>query len=248
MSAPIDFTWKIDYERSQREDPAHAARVADEFMFVRIDWKLKLKKTLWPWSRDKRLAKEAALTTAVAEEPVQRAEEPVEPASLLSAGLQKLKKQEDEPLPPSPVEETDPNMTRGDCDDHISALPPMPGHQRQVSAVSSEDTRTSIHQQSDEEPSLEGLMDDVLDAADAPGNRCSVRSPLPQEWRDAEFSRTRSSSGLTQPEVSKSTEYLPLPSAVFTAGPGHLPSLSASRSVPNFAVTSSRPGLARVDG
>ena len=219
----------------------------EESMFVRIDWKLKLKEKLCPWLRDKRLAREAALAAAVPETPVQPAEEPVEPAFLPGARLQNLKEQDEESVPPLPVDEMDVNMTRGDYDDLISALPPMPGHQRQVSAVSSVDFDFLIDQQRNDDPSLEDLMDDALHAADAPGNRCSVRSPLPAAWRTAEFSRMISSSHLTQQETSRSAELLPLPSAVFESGPGHLPALSSSRSVPNYAVTSSRPGTAGVD-
>lgn len=169
-------------------------------------------------------------------------------ASLPGAGLQKLKEQYAEPLAPSPVDETDPNMTRGDYDDQISALPPMPGHQRQASAASREDFDLPDDQQRNEEPSFEDLMDATLEAADAPDNHCSVRSPLPPEWRAAEFSRMMISDPLSaQQEAGRSTEHLPLPSALFAAGPGHLPALSSSRSVPNFAVTGSRPGTARVD-
>ncbi|KAF3039797.1 hypothetical protein E8E12_009352 [Didymella heteroderae] len=245
MSAPIDFTWKIDYDRSGRNDAADATRVTaarariaasvvpanqgdaqpgqiqtqittsdvdtilpatphsetrpvvhggaaapdpveEDPILVRINWRLKLKERLWPRSFRKRLAKEAGLAHAIPEHTNEPVEEFMERPSLPGAGLQKLKDQDGKPQPPSPVDETDLDTTRGDYDDQISALPPMPGHQRQASAVPSEDFGLPIREHQNEEPSLEDLMDVALNAADTPGNRCSVRSPLPPEWRAAE--------------------------------------------------------------
>jgi hypothetical protein len=269
MSVPIDFSWKIDCEGTRRTDAAHAARIAaardriaaevtqappaaeEKPMFLRIGWRLRLEEWFRPSSTKTRAYEVYLKAQAIPDKPDQPVEERIEPASLPGAGLEKLKEQDDEqeeePLSASLVDETDLNMTRGDNDDHICALPPMPDRQRQAPVVSSEDSHTPVYQQSDGEPFLEDLWDDVLDAADAPGNRCSIRSPLPPEWRAADFSTLMSSNPVTQQEASKSTEYLPLPSAVFGPGPRYLPALSPSRSVPNFAVTSSRPGAARVD-
>lgn len=161
------------------------------------------------------------------------------------AALQKLKEQDEELVPTSPVDETDPDMTRDDYTNQISALPRMPGYQREAYVVSSEDRHSPLPGQSDEEPSLDDLMDNTLDALDAPGNRCSIRSPLPPQWRAVEFSRMGSSCMAAQRGERRSTEYFPLPSAVFEAGAGYLPNLSTSRSVPNFAMTGSRPGTAQ---
>jgi hypothetical protein len=224
------------------------AQTEERPLFVRMGWRLKLREKFSKSSRNKRLTEEWRKVQAIAGQPEQPAEEVDEPPSLPGAGLTRLKEQDEKPLPPSPVDETDPNLTRGDNDDGILALPPMPGHHRRTSAVSSEDFEFPIRLQRDEEPSLEDLMDDALDAADAPGNRSSIRSPLPPQWRATEFSRTMSSRGIRQQEASRSTEFLPLPSAVLSSDLGYLPNLSAPRSVPIFAVASSRPGTARVDG
>lgn len=156
MSAPIDYTWKMEDERSRRNDAGHVARinavrarlaaelapraqpgpdvnsgltfawvwqsltdtlatlnvetslpatlraaghptvhdgvvlhdpVEDEPIFVRIDWKLKLKERLWPRLRRERLARETSLAHAIPDEVEYHIEELVASSPLPGAGL-----------------------------------------------------------------------------------------------------------------------------------------------------------------
>lgn len=186
--------------------------------------------------RDKRLAEELTIADYILEKPEQRVEPYVESPSLPGAGLQKLKEQDEKPLPPSPVNETDPNLTRAGDDDEIQALPPLPGHHHEAPAAPSMPAPlpTQDEHENVDGPFLESLadpaMDEALAEADAPGNRSSTRPALPVEWRAEAFSQTMGSSGMMQPTSTSHTGFLPLPSAVMSPGIGSLPNLSVSTS------------------
>lgn len=152
------------------------------------------------------------------------------------AGLQKLKEPDEKPLPPSPVDETDQNLTRTGDDDELQALPPLPGHRYKAPAAPSMPAPlpTQDEDENVDGPSFESLadqaMDEALAEADAPGNRSSTRPALPVEWRAEAFSQTMGSSNMMQPTSASHIGSLPLPSAVLSPDLGWLPNLSVSTS------------------
>ncbi|KAF1930624.1 uncharacterized protein M421DRAFT_3657 [Didymella exigua CBS 183.55] len=93
--------------------------------------------------------------------------------------------QDEKPLPPSFVGETDPYMTRADNDDEIEALPSLPSWCREIPAALREATTSQR-----EEPSLKDLTDETLDT-----------------WRAREFSKMMGSGSGAQQEASSSTKF-----------------------------------------
>ncbi|KAJ4357116.1 hypothetical protein N0V95_002772 [Ascochyta clinopodiicola] len=175
----------------------------------RLGRRQRAREFLRPGLRKKRVAEEFAVAQLITPE----IEQPVETSSLPGASLLELQARKEKPLPISPIEEGfDADMTRGsDDDDEITALPPLPGYRYQYPAyLSSSEEHSDL-------PSVECLADQAMDDAeaayDAPGNRSSVRLPLPAEWMATrrESSRAVGMGGSGPPLPPAYAAFTPLP-------------------------------------
>ena len=149
--------------------------------------------------RKKRIAEDFALCQRIQS----HIDDPVEPPSLPGTGLLEPEEREEKPLAAPPTQdEWDLDMTLGDHDDEISALPLVPGSQQHHTAPQAP-IPNQAQDEEDNQPSVQDLADQIDEvplAAHSAGNRLSIRPPLRKEWRTdiLEASKAESSDGEQQ--------------------------------------------------
>ena len=138
----------------------------------------RVKEFFRPSLRKKRIVEEFALFQRMPS----HIDEPVEPPSLPDAGLLKLQEPGKKPLPASPTgTQSGPEMTRGEPDDEITALPPVASSQQfvviprvPVSAPEQEETEIDNSDGMFGEDLIAQVSNEAVEACDSPGNRTST--------------------------------------------------------------------------
>lgn len=197
-----------------------------------------MKEFLRPGLRKKRALEEYD----IAQNLQARTDEPTEAPSLPDAGLQMLWDHGNQSMPALLVQQSDDDVAlSSDDEDEITALPPLPRCYNTMPADHPEPPLSLVQEGDSDGPSLEDLadqaMDEALAAADAPGNRSSIRPALPAHWLTTTptHSPRQLRSVFSDGDLSlvvRDTGFLPLPVAVFSTSSIPLPSF---RSLPATA-------------
>lgn len=157
--------------------------IEQELVLKRLGWQQRFKELLRPDLRKKRALEEFAISQHI----LVHVENPIEPPSLPGAGLHLLREREDKSPPTTPIDESDVELTRGDDEDDMTALPPMPDRKHSPSVSCRTSWSLSMNEEDNADQfSVDDLADEAMDealaVADAPGNRSSIRPTLPAEW------------------------------------------------------------------